>query len=282
MPRWPQLGERDFIVMASDGLWDVITSQEAVAIVTQELVKSGWSPDVNLSVISQRLCTESFRRGSMDNITVVIIMCVSQSGGEDQVSAPSKARMGMGSGRNLVRANGYGSYAGDSLSHAGSYEPPSPANRLPLGAVRGENTIAADLWGGGAVGRLGPGKAQRDSLGAGGNVTKTLLPAGYATHKKRTAREARPLPIAMVFSLTAACAHRAAPCLLSCFPWHRTRSLRSDSTVHTIASSVHLMSPSLTGKMMRVSLGNAECSGLIMYRLPVQGLGRIMMALDAF
>jgi hypothetical protein len=166
--------------MASDGLWDVITSQEAVAIVTQECVKNGWSPDMNLSAISHRLCTESFRRGSMDNITVAIILCISQNSGGDPVPPPSKPRLGAGSGRNLLRqGNSFGSYASDSPSHAGGFESQSPANRMPLGA-RGENTIAADLWGGGAVGRLGAGKAQRDALGPGGSITKTLLPAGYS------------------------------------------------------------------------------------------------------
>ena len=39
-----QLDDRDFIVMASDGLWDVISNQEVVHLVAMEAAKTGWSP----------------------------------------------------------------------------------------------------------------------------------------------------------------------------------------------------------------------------------------------
>lgn len=74
-----RLEDRDFIVMASDGLWDVLSNQEVVHMVATEAAKSGWSPD-NLSAIANKLCLESFRRGSMDNITVVIILAVADRG----------------------------------------------------------------------------------------------------------------------------------------------------------------------------------------------------------
>jgi hypothetical protein len=61
--------------MASDGLWDVISSQEAVQIVATEANKLGWSGE-QLVTISHKLCTEAFRRGSMDNITVAVVMAL--------------------------------------------------------------------------------------------------------------------------------------------------------------------------------------------------------------
>lgn len=72
-----ELGDRDFIVMASDGLWDVISNQEVVHLVALEANKTGWSPD-HLTAIANKLCMEAFRRGSMDNITVVIILALGE------------------------------------------------------------------------------------------------------------------------------------------------------------------------------------------------------------
>lgn len=72
-----ELSDRDFIVMASDGLWDVISNQEVVHLVALEANKAGWSPD-HLTAIANKLCMEAFRRGSMDNITVVIILALSE------------------------------------------------------------------------------------------------------------------------------------------------------------------------------------------------------------
>ena len=57
----------------------MLSNQEVVHMVATEAAKTGWSPD-NLSAIANKLCLESFRRGSMDNITVVIILAVADRG----------------------------------------------------------------------------------------------------------------------------------------------------------------------------------------------------------
>eukprot|EP00270_Netrium_digitus_P019242 TRINITY_DN755_c0_g1_i4.p1 TRINITY_DN755_c0_g1~~TRINITY_DN755_c0_g1_i4.p1 ORF type:complete len:327 (+),score=71.77 TRINITY_DN755_c0_g1_i4:182-1162(+) len=54
----------EFLVMASDGLWDVIKEQEAVALIRG--VKS-------TSTAAKQLVEEAFRRGSADNITCVVV-----------------------------------------------------------------------------------------------------------------------------------------------------------------------------------------------------------------
>ncbi|KAJ7534435.1 hypothetical protein O6H91_13G094400 [Diphasiastrum complanatum] len=54
----------EFIVLASDGLWDVITNKDAVA-----LVKSMFDPES----AAQRLSEEALRRGSADNITTIVV-----------------------------------------------------------------------------------------------------------------------------------------------------------------------------------------------------------------
>ncbi|KAL3150178.1 hypothetical protein ABBQ32_000038 [Trebouxia sp. C0010 RCD-2024] len=60
-----QLSSQDeFVVVASDGLWDKLTNQEAVGLV-YDTVKQP-------AMAAQRLATEALTRGSTDNITVVV------------------------------------------------------------------------------------------------------------------------------------------------------------------------------------------------------------------
>jgi protein phosphatase 1L len=54
----------DFLVLASDGLWDVVTNDEAVSMV-------GPVPDPEDA--AKMLTDEAYRRGSADNITCVIV-----------------------------------------------------------------------------------------------------------------------------------------------------------------------------------------------------------------
>ncbi|KAH7511702.1 hypothetical protein FEM48_Zijuj12G0010700 [Ziziphus jujuba var. spinosa] len=57
--------EDEFLVMASDGLWDVISNAEVVNII-RDTVKEP-------VMCSKRLATEAAERGSKDNITVIVI-----------------------------------------------------------------------------------------------------------------------------------------------------------------------------------------------------------------
>ena len=73
----------EFIILASDGLWDVMSSQEAVdychrkIIGEQTKIKNGKRTHVDIKSIKQTMAKyivkEALRRGSMDNITVVIV-----------------------------------------------------------------------------------------------------------------------------------------------------------------------------------------------------------------
>lgn len=54
----------EFLILASDGLWDVVSNQEAV-----EMVKPIEAPEA----AARRLMEEAFRRGSADNITCVVV-----------------------------------------------------------------------------------------------------------------------------------------------------------------------------------------------------------------
>jgi serine/threonine protein phosphatase PrpC len=57
----------DFLVIASDGLWDTVTSQEAADIVFRCVEKMG------LQSCAEVLTATAMRKGSMDNITVLVI-----------------------------------------------------------------------------------------------------------------------------------------------------------------------------------------------------------------
>ncbi|KAJ9694289.1 hypothetical protein PVL29_010002 [Vitis rotundifolia] len=57
--------EDEFLVMASDGLWDVVSNAEVVNIIRDTVKEPG--------MCSKRLATEAAERGSKDNITVIVI-----------------------------------------------------------------------------------------------------------------------------------------------------------------------------------------------------------------
>lgn len=59
------LGAR-FFILASDGLWDVVSNEEAVAFISKRLHE----PDYG----AKSLVTEAYNRGSMDNITVMVVV----------------------------------------------------------------------------------------------------------------------------------------------------------------------------------------------------------------
>ena len=68
-----QLAPQDrFVIMASDGLWDVVADGDAVQMVGDTLNSHphGTGP----TAAAERLLREALARGSMDNITVVIIL----------------------------------------------------------------------------------------------------------------------------------------------------------------------------------------------------------------
>ncbi|KAL6629831.1 hypothetical protein ACP70R_029596 [Stipagrostis hirtigluma subsp. patula] len=63
----------EFLILASDGLWDVVSNEEAVAMV---------KPIQNPEEAAKRLLQEAYQRGSSDNITVVIVRFLDGTAGE--------------------------------------------------------------------------------------------------------------------------------------------------------------------------------------------------------
>ncbi|KAK3164505.1 hypothetical protein QOZ80_1AG0020040 [Eleusine coracana subsp. coracana] len=57
--------EDEFLVIASDGLWDVVSNEDVLSIVKDTVKEPG--------MCSKRLATEAAERGSKDNITVIVV-----------------------------------------------------------------------------------------------------------------------------------------------------------------------------------------------------------------
>lgn len=64
--------DHEFIILACDGLWDVFTNQEAVNFVRKMLFEEG-----NIALVAQELIAKALDRGSVDNISAVIV-CLNQ------------------------------------------------------------------------------------------------------------------------------------------------------------------------------------------------------------
>lgn len=67
-----------FIILASDGLWDVMSNREAVTFVTITVRRFGanWKEEGAFQEAAERLTQEAFVRGSTDNIGVAVVALV--------------------------------------------------------------------------------------------------------------------------------------------------------------------------------------------------------------
>ena len=63
--------EDEFIILASDGLWDVLSSEEAVDFVHS---LRHVNPRLDASYLAQSLVYRASQLGSSDNITVVLVV----------------------------------------------------------------------------------------------------------------------------------------------------------------------------------------------------------------
>lgn len=61
--------EDEFLILASDGFWDVISSAEAVKLIRKRRKKKRFSPEG----AGDFLCQRAFNYGSSDNITCIVV-----------------------------------------------------------------------------------------------------------------------------------------------------------------------------------------------------------------
>ena len=69
--------ESEFAILASDGLWDTYSNEEAVDFIKSKLSKdmSKNSRKEEIKNAAKALAMDSYRRGSTDNVTVMVIDC---------------------------------------------------------------------------------------------------------------------------------------------------------------------------------------------------------------
>jgi len=67
----PLVQDDRFMILACDGLWGVITHQQAVDFVSEQLSKSS-----DLDAVSEALALKAYEEGSSDNITAMVVMLV--------------------------------------------------------------------------------------------------------------------------------------------------------------------------------------------------------------
>jgi serine/threonine protein phosphatase PrpC len=72
-----------FVIIATDGLWDVMNDQEAVRLMCDTVKQP--------SMCAQRLVTEAIARGSRDNVTAIVVVLRADQGTAEMVwsSKPS-------------------------------------------------------------------------------------------------------------------------------------------------------------------------------------------------
>ncbi|KAG5048341.1 hypothetical protein JHK85_009444 [Glycine max] len=68
----------EFLILASDGLWDVVSNEEAVAMI---------KPIEDAEEAAKRLMQEAYQRGSADNITCVVVRFLMNQGGSKELVA---------------------------------------------------------------------------------------------------------------------------------------------------------------------------------------------------
>ena len=73
----------DFLILASDGLWDAVTPASACGFVRRRLVTTSriampWEPPLDArgspTVLAKELAEQAVRAGSQDNVSVAIVL----------------------------------------------------------------------------------------------------------------------------------------------------------------------------------------------------------------
>ncbi|GMH07957.1 hypothetical protein Nepgr_009797 [Nepenthes gracilis] len=73
-------GSLEFLILASDGLWDAVSNEDAVA-----MIKSEQDPEA----AAKKLMQEAYQRGSADNITCVVVRFLANGGDSSESQSAS-------------------------------------------------------------------------------------------------------------------------------------------------------------------------------------------------
>uniref|UniRef100_A0A7S3QY04 protein-serine/threonine phosphatase n=1 Tax=Dunaliella tertiolecta TaxID=3047 RepID=A0A7S3QY04_DUNTE len=119
----------DFLLLASDGLWDVMSNQEAISLAMRcsaRAAEKGASRKAAVRIAASVLTKAAVDRGSKDNVTVVIIDLASNTKEERNTEAPSSSNV-VGSPGSMLGGSGPVS-TGTCTPVAGSSPPTSSTN----------------------------------------------------------------------------------------------------------------------------------------------------------
>lgn len=114
----------EFLILASDGLWDVVSNEEAVAMV---------KPILDSEEAAKRLMQEAYQRGSADNITCVVVRFLgnpNQKHSQGATAGDSSNRVSAGnSGNNQTDPSNRVSGGNSSNWSSGNHQT-DPSNRV--------------------------------------------------------------------------------------------------------------------------------------------------------
>ena len=68
--------EDEYVIIACDGLWDVLSNEDATAEV-RKIIAEG---ETNVSLISEEMVEQAFLRGSTDNISAIVVLLQTMNG----------------------------------------------------------------------------------------------------------------------------------------------------------------------------------------------------------
>jgi hypothetical protein len=116
--------EDDFLILACDGVWDVVTNQQAVSFVTR-LRNRGESPDT----VAEKLLEHCLKRGSTDNMSALIVYFERGDGGGSKSSKKGTWR-------------GLPTFSTRNTSDAGSTASESEVVPQEVDSTRGRGSVA--------------------------------------------------------------------------------------------------------------------------------------------
>lgn len=130
-------GRERFLVLASDGLWETLSNNDAAVVLQRTVGSSGAVATINAQKCAERLVDEALLRGSTDNITALVCAftgpgagvgaeSVGAGGAAGVAGVSSGSATGMADDTAFAGAGGGGSGSGFAMGEPAGVAPPLP------------------------------------------------------------------------------------------------------------------------------------------------------------
>jgi protein phosphatase 1L len=156
----------EFLILASDGLWDVVTNEEAVAMT---------KPIEDPEVAAKRLMHEAYQRGSGDNITIVVVRFLFNQG---QAGGSSNSKANHASSLTSQAGQSQGSSSNSAANQGSS------SNIKANQSQGGSTNIVANKGGSMNVKAEGGSLKSRENQGQGGGSSNSRANQGHPSNAK--------------------------------------------------------------------------------------------------